>query len=77
MYRLTIKDEKNRYELTELAKMFVSADELDTFADASDSFDVRSEGIALAVFPRVAFSASAVVKICVHGGAVFVGIRDF
>ncbi len=38
MYRLTIKDEKNRYELTELAKMFVSADELDTFAEGADSF---------------------------------------
>ena len=40
MYRLTIKDEKNRYELTELAKMFVSADELDTFADGPDSFRI-------------------------------------
>ena len=40
MYRLTIKDEKNRYELTELAKMFVSADELDFFAEGGDCFVV-------------------------------------
>ena len=38
MYRLTIKDENNRYELTELAKMFVPADELDCFAEGPDSF---------------------------------------
>ena len=40
MYRLKIKDEKNRYELTELAKMFVSADELDTFTEGPDCFCV-------------------------------------
>jgi len=38
LYKLTIKDEKNRYELTELAKMFVSAEELDAFAEGADSF---------------------------------------
>ena len=40
MFRLTIRDDKNRYELTELAKMFVSADELDCFAEGGEVFVV-------------------------------------
>ena len=36
MFQLTIRDESNRYELTELAKMFVPADEL-CFSDDSDT----------------------------------------
>ena len=35
MYKILIRDEKNAYELTELAKMFVSADELDIDTDAA------------------------------------------
>ncbi|MBO4862563.1 MAG: coproporphyrinogen dehydrogenase HemZ [Firmicutes bacterium] len=38
MFRFRFRDEKNRYELTELAKMFVPAEELDCFAEDGDFF---------------------------------------
>ena len=38
MFRFRFSDEKNRYELTELAKMFVPAEELDCFAEDGDFF---------------------------------------
>ncbi len=40
MLEISISDESNRYELTELAKMFVPAEELDLFANSPEAFCV-------------------------------------
>ncbi|MBR5731205.1 MAG: coproporphyrinogen dehydrogenase HemZ [Firmicutes bacterium] len=40
MLEISISDESNRYELTELAKMFVPAEELDLFSKSPDAFCV-------------------------------------
>ena len=40
MLEISISDESNRYELTELAKMFVPAEELDLFAQSPEAFCV-------------------------------------
>ena len=46
-YRIKIQDEKNRYELTELAKMFAPAEELE-FSDETE--EETSEGASAEVF---------------------------
>ena len=46
-YRIKIQDEKNRYELTELAKMFAPAEELE-FSDGTE--EETSEGASAEVF---------------------------
>ena len=38
MLEISISDESNRYELTELAKMFVPAEELDLFSESPEAF---------------------------------------